>query len=206
MNENNLIAFEPAITYIHPEYIGLTKTTIIPLSFFEEEYTPRKSNRFAYIAAAAIAALFFISPAININEHSTTSNKYKAGFSLFKNTSGIPAKSISSEDLPTSTMLNDAAKNEISNTKIIMPQAQGLNQRTYYIVVASETSKNGTKALLNKIQKDFPDASALEARSGRHRIYAASFDDKKMAESYLLSFRQDYPKYKDAWLLSQRNK
>lgn len=202
LNENQLISFEPSRNYIHPDYIGLNKTGLFSLASLQEDYSSeKKKSRLIYVAAAAAVALFFVSPSVNIGEQPEGNRNQQADFSSLLTTTFVSKGSVSH----ISSEETEKFETKDASTRILMPQAQGTSLRTYYIVVASETSKKRTDILTNKIKKDFPDIALLES-SGRYRLYAASFDDKQMAEDYLESFRKEHPKYKNSWLLSQRNK
>lgn len=202
LNDNQAVSFEPNSAYIHPDYIGLSEVRLNPLAFMLEEDTPlRKRSRWSYIAAAAVVALFFISPSLHIGEQNVSVGQ-QADFSHLLMTTS-PANTVKDAEVPSETAAITSTL--VENVSVEMPQAQKTSLRTYYIVVASETSKRRTDILLNKIQKDFPNAVMLKS-SERYRLYAASFDDKDTAEDYLQTFRKEYPKYKNAWLLSQRNR
>ena len=75
----------------------------------------------------------------------------------------------------------------------------------YLIVIASFPNKGEAERMLSYFKKEFSSAAIIE-RSDRSRIYVRSFQDKGEAENFLEKFRQDNPKYKDAWLLSNKAK
>ena len=73
----------------------------------------------------------------------------------------------------------------------------------YLIIIASFPNRREAERMLSHFKKEFDSASIIE-RSDRTRIYIRSFQDKAEAEYFLDNFRQDNPKHKDAWLLSNR--
>lgn len=202
LNENNTIYFEPNENYVYPDFIGLERVHLMPLALFEEEQPEkmRKKKPLGYIAAAVAAALFFITPSVDVRENSSEYRSQKADISLsLKNAllgtdSNLDKISVLSSD---PVIASDEA--------VSLFQAQKTGLRTYYIIIGSETSKQRSKILHKRFLKDFSEVLILES-SERYRFSVASFDDKQIAEDYLLNFRKEYPKYKNAWLLSKRNK
>lgn len=84
------------------------------------------------------------------------------------------------------------------------PAEEATHTRSYYIIVAGTPSKSKAESLLSSIRTALlPQAEIIE-RNNMSRIYIARFSDKKAAEDYLEDFREQNPKYKDAWLLSVR--
>jgi len=77
------------------------------------------------------------------------------------------------------------------------------SSKEYLIIIASFPNRREADRMLPHFQKEFDSASVIE-RSDRTRIYIRSFQDKSEAEYFLNNFREDYPKHKDAWLLSNR--
>lgn len=81
---------------------------------------------------------------------------------------------------------------------------QPVNQRYYFIVVASLPTKDTARETLKRFQREgFKDA-AIISEEGKHRIYINYFEEKSDAETFLKRFREDNPKYAKSWLLGQR--
>jgi len=73
----------------------------------------------------------------------------------------------------------------------------------YLIIIASFPNRREAERMLSHFKKEFSSAAIIE-RSDRSRIYIRSFQDKEEAENFLEKFRQDNPKHRDAWLLSNK--
>lgn len=89
---------------------------------------------------------------------------------------------------------------EISVPKIIKPESV----RSYFIVVGSLRDLQSAQSQLKLVREDFSPADII-GNGERYRIYVEKFSDKEEAETYLENFRNMYPNYKNAWLLSQKN-
>ena len=76
--------------------------------------------------------------------------------------------------------------------------------RTYYIIVSSLTSKDKAESVIPKIREQLPYQTSIIEKDNLFRISIAQFSDKKEAEHFLLDFRQQHTKHKDAWLLSAK--
>jgi len=186
-------------------------------------------------AAAAVALLLFMGPSINVGNTTDTANRQQANFlnMLSKNKVYTTTSNEIETDVPATTNLlthvdgNDefpntpvnsiekvssinsnyesntrphTAENNYANSNVT-----SVSTRTYYIIVGGEESRQRADKLLSKIQsEDFPSANIVES-ADRYRIYESAFDNKSEAEQYLDNFRAKNPKYKTAWLFSQRN-
>jgi hypothetical protein len=143
--------------------------------------------------AAAVLALFLTPAPLNNNSGQYVSN---ASFFPISRIAGNEKEELVSEDLRL-TSVNE----EVSTIKQNDNQT---NTRRYYIIIASLPTKDqAEKALADFKQTGFPEV-ALLSKEGRHRIYIKSFEERTEAESYLAIFRQNNPKYSDAWLFSQK--
>ncbi len=97
------------------------------------------------------------------------------------------------------------AEPEIEATPVAQPETTPLS-RMYYIVVASlPTQKAAEDELIRIIEKRYVSAGIVGS-DGRYRIYVEKFEDKKQAETYLTEFRSVDPGYKEAWVLSYKEK
>lgn len=208
LNSENNIEFEPNKDYIHPTIFGLQPVRLQKLELEETNVIPliveRKINKLSYAVCAAIALiLFFVAPVMNNQDKHYVQ---QAGMvNVNSNTSSeiveLVNDAVTSEDVSEEIMVDTDAE-----AKDILPQVQVVNAplRTYYIIIGSETSPQRRDLLMTKFGKDFEQLSFVET-DGRYRIYAASFDDKTEAESFLINFRAENPKYETAWLYSKKN-
>ena len=73
----------------------------------------------------------------------------------------------------------------------------------YFIIIASFERKSTADKMLPHYKKEF-DSASVHVKNNRSRIYIQSFQDKKEAEHFLIEFRRDNPKHKDAWLLCNK--
>ena len=95
-------------------------------------------------------------------------------------------------------------KPAIVKSETLLTPAPAINKSDdYLIVIASFPSRSEANRMLSLYKKDFSKASIIE-KNDRSRIFIRSFEDKAEAEYFLNKFRIDNPKYKDAWLLSNK--
>lgn len=204
LNAENNLYFEPCEDYVHPSNFGLTTVRLEKLQpkvqIHQVEYIPyRKNSKMSYIAAAIALILLFIMPVFNQHE------KRIQQANILETTKISLSKQIESLVMfGQDTLTEVETKNILESDKVILPKAEKTSARTYYIIIGSETSQNRRDILMTKFGEDFSDLSYIEA-DGRFRIYAASFDDKAIAEDYLIKFRAENPKYETAWLYSKKN-
>jgi GrpB-like predicted nucleotidyltransferase (UPF0157 family) len=79
-----------------------------------------------------------------------------------------------------------------------------IDTHSYYIVIASLPTKDmAEKALVDFKRAGFPEVAVI-SKEGRHRIYIKCFEEKTDAETFLVAFRHNKPKYSDAWLFIQK--
>jgi len=72
----------------------------------------------------------------------------------------------------------------------------------YYIIIASFQDQSTAIKTLSLIQsKGFENAAILNTDEKYH-IYTNHFEDKSEAAKYLIEFKNDYPGYSNAWMLS----
>lgn len=205
LSDEKTIIFNPNTYYIHPSTWGFTKiglNTLTELQYSKEANTillSRKNSLSMYIAAAIALILFFLIPSVdtgfNHNEKAIQSQQADVLLSL--------KKVIIPEIETTANFPKEDVPEENKDSELIT--SADVSERTYYIVIGSETSASRANILLNKLKNDSIDARILQS-SGRYRIYTKTFSDKSIAESYLESFRSENFKYKTAWLLSLKNK
>lgn len=198
LDANNNIVFIEKKTVVNPIFYGLTPLNLNILNPYSENDNKRsKVSIYGYIGkagvAAAVISLLFTIPS---NKIGTTSNNTRSKPQQASFIESLASSFISKKD--TITIKTNAP------SPIIKEESNSL--RRYYIIIGGDENKNNVSVLLNKIQKnDFPTAQIIES-GDRYRIYAASFENKNEAETYLANFRKENPKYETAWLFSKRNK
>jgi nucleoid DNA-binding protein len=149
--------------------------------------------------AVAVLALFLSSTPLN-----NDSRQYRQNASFFPvyHPTGIN-KIVEEKSLPTDTLLLAGKPDIAVMEEFIEPFSTSV--RTYYIVIASFPKKELAEEKLSGFkQNGFPDV-AIISKENKHRIYIRRFEERKEAESYLVTFRRDYPQYFDAWLLIQKD-
>lgn len=220
MDKSGHILFSHNKTSVHPMFFGLTPVSIGLLANIDRsKYKGKKDISLKYIigtvAAAAAAILLFVMPSLNIKDAGNYESMQTADF-LSSITNSIPQPSTQQHNLVENAITGneeqtEGASNE-NNAAEAKAEVKAIDEpvapkptRTYYIVIGGDETKNVANRLLSRIKSsDFPSAAIVESPD-RYRIYAASFTNKKEAESYLLNFRKDNPKYETAWLYSKRN-
>lgn len=109
----------------------------------------------------------------------------------------------STKQVPATPIVQKIPEQQATSATPIAEQKKS-SDRTYYIIVAGTPSKAKATRILSDIRtKLSPQADIIE-KNELSRIYVAKFSNKREAEQYLDSFRQEHPQYKDAWLLSVR--
>jgi nucleoid DNA-binding protein len=156
-------------------------------------------------AAAALLALFLIPTPLN-NHSDSIPTQSASVFTFSSNNKAIETVSDETDLIETDTITNafPIAETRI-NHAIEKTAVLTTNEKShqYFIVIASLPNRESAeKTLLNFQSKGFKNIG-ITSSEGKHRIYINRFEDKKEAESFLIGFRKDNPKYSTAWLLGQ---
>ena len=72
----------------------------------------------------------------------------------------------------------------------------------YYIIIASFQDQSLAKKTLSVIQSKGFENAAILSTDEKYHIYTNHFEDKAEAERFLIQFKQEYPGYSNAWMLS----
>jgi len=81
-------------------------------------------------------------------------------------------------------------------------QAQDLNQ--YFVILGSfRSADNANRFMDGLVTKGFQPV-ILISESGLHRVSIDSFPDELVARTRVQRIRNNYPEYKDAWLLIRK--
>ena len=214
LTTNDDIAFERNQAMTYPSSYGLTNVELLPLqALVANDDQPKKRPFIKYImtgaAAAAITALIFISPiGDNIQQASFIKTLGTADYTSSSLTQGsrlinklnVTSHIKSSTD---SIQNSDVEEHKLKEGELNIGDQKP--ERTYYIVIGGDDSKDRAHKALETIkQEGFAQANIVEGHN-RYRIYVASFSDKKEAERFLDIFRIENQQHANAWLHSQRN-
>jgi nucleoid DNA-binding protein len=165
----------------------------------------RRVVRWISVAAASVAALF--ASTTPLNDYSSIDSQQAALFSFLPKPTKIiavvnEAKSLLAEDILCLSDINQQPQNVAENNKA---ENSDSAQRRYYIIIASLTSLHLAEQQMEEFKKNGFSTVDIISTTNKHRIYIDKFENKQEAEKFLEKFRIDYPKYTDAWLLSQQN-
>ena len=156
----------------------------------------RRVLRTAVASAAAIALFLLIPSTVN-----------QVGNRTF-NASMLPVNFVSqvyvevpTPEIPTTIDLNvpvaPVKATAVQNSKKVQLQ------KMYHLVIGSFPSEKEATQFIAKLEKaSYPNYGSI-TRKGRTRVYAAKFDKKNDAETFLSQLRQD-KKYQDAWLYAAK--
>ncbi|MDR1370750.1 MAG: SPOR domain-containing protein [Dysgonamonadaceae bacterium] len=193
---------------------GLTNFFMPSLSDLSREVIRAPFNNKGIIravtSAAAVAVLFlvFSTPLSDYQAQTQSAAVISLKREEAKTLEMLTEDSLSEEILSKNTVsVENFTQNKVeetvveSETAILNPQP---NSRSYFIVIGSLPSLQTAQDQLRQVKTKFNSADIV-GNGERFRIYVGKFSDKKEAESYLETFRDANPDYKNAWLLSQKN-
>lgn len=149
------------------------------------------------VATVAALALFLIisTPVKDVNQAAYTASFVPSEIILPK--AIINETAISNIEVPSQLA-------ESSSTSSGNLSSNAVSSKMYHIIIGSFPSEDQAKEFLAKHvdHTAYPQAGIV-TRDERSRIYAKRYDNRKDAESYLETIRQN-EKYKDAWLFISR--
>jgi hypothetical protein len=76
----------------------------------------------------------------------------------------------------------------------------------YYIIIASLPTEASAQLQIEQFQANDLSSLGIISAGNKHRIYAARFGSKAEATTFLTHFRDEHPRFRDAWLLVQHPK
>lgn len=161
----------------------------------------RKFISYLGSVAAAFIAMCIVPTPLNNGRLSTVKTQYASLISL-----ATQDKIAEDENTP-ETEMQLPADSSVSEEDIPILRPKTINvvrvdHLNYYIIIASlQTPFSARKALAELQSEGFENATIL-CTDERYHIYMNHFEDKKAAEKFLIQFRNDYPKYANAWMLS----
>ncbi len=156
----------------------------------------RRFLRTAVASAAAIALFLLIPSTVNQVGNST----FKASMLPLNFVSQIYVE-VPTPKAPTTIELNvPLAPRKVAavhKSEKVQPQ------KMYHLVIGSFPSEKEATQFIAKLEKaSYPNYGSI-TRKGRTRVFAAKFDQKSDAETFLTQLRQD-KKYQDAWLYAAK--
>ena len=83
------------------------------------------------------------------------------------------------------------------------PSKTPVRQKTYYIIIGSFHTKKQAEMFMSETNLTSCKETGLVARDEKVRVYAARFDTREEAETYLSRLRSDHA-FKNAWLFVDR--
>ena len=105
------------------------------------------------------------------------------------------------------TEIQIQAGSSVSQDNILILRSKAANSvkitrlHYYVIITSSQTQLSAEESLASLRTKGFENAAILHTDE-KYRVFTNHFEDKKEAESFLTQFKNDYPEYANAWLLS----
>ncbi len=215
------IIFTPSDQYVFPQHYGLAPVGLSTLSTINRNITKEVKvvslkKKFAIAASSAAVLLLLILPSTSITDSAT--DHQQAGFLTSLTTSEAQAPNHKPSAPTLAPIVDIEVPQQAEVSQVVQPQAElevpaiqtapvatNRSARTYYLIVGGEpTASQAERALQDFRAEGFSNAQLVTSPE-RYRIYVASFDNKKDAESYLDQFRRDNPKYQSAWIHSKRN-
>ena len=201
-------------------YIPLLSEIVVPLEKEESEKSKDKhvimiplSKRLLTVASIAVIALIFMLLSTPI-DNKDIPTQYAGIFSSY-----TPEHQMIMVELPEIEITEEVVVEDTIGG-LVVPEKESLQEQTvvekeekpvlavddsngYLIIIASFPNRSKADGMLLLYKKEFSSASIIE-KNNRSRIYIRSFQDKDEAEYFLNKFRIENPKYKDAWLFSNK--
>ena len=76
---------------------------------------------------------------------------------------------------------------------------------TYFVIMGSFRSTENAERFKDILAEQGFEPFVLISESGLHRVSIDSFTDETVARNRVQRIRNNYPEYKDAWLLIRKN-
>jgi len=157
---------------------------------------------YAISAAVALLVICFIPTRLNNGYTNYASTKYASFFQL-------PSQDNDNEEVNTT---NTTIQTPVENIKSVEKTTQDTivttdkkNVPFFYIIVGSSPNQNAAKNAVTALHSKGFENSDIIHTDNKYRIYIDRFEDKEEAEKFLVQLRTDYPIYKTAWLLRNRD-
>jgi len=194
LNENNQLVFERNNEVVlAPQYYGLKEIQCLPKNNVKTKTFP------AFIwNTAAIVMLFLLFLPVNIFDQRQVEQASVISFNRNKPLVQPAVQEEIAEEISTELT-------EISDTEILIESEIFSIEpaTTYHIIIASLPSERLAHQYLQEIKGyNFNNTTIVNA-DNRYRISVKEFIDKLEAESYLDSFKTEFPSFASAWVCAK---
>ena len=88
--------------------------------------------------------------------------------------------------------------------KATQPMAKASNSKKYYAIVGSFPTRAQADKFVSTADKSLCPTMDILQQNEKYRVFAACFDTREKAESYIEKLRGSGSSYKDAWLFITR--
>lgn len=212
--DSNII-FTPSNQYVFPQHYGLSPVSLSTLSTINKDIHKEVKvvsirKRLVLAASSVAVVLLLILPSTHITDSATENNQQASFLKSLVAPDKVVVSQSSNESLPIISPIEEinipkVAESKPDTVESTLPVASNKSSRSYYLIVAGESTKDRALKTLEKFKAEGFNNPQILSSAERHRIYVASFDSKAKAELYLMQFRKDNPKYESAWIHSKRN-
>lgn len=203
--------------FIRPKSYSLTNVRPKPASLSITQVDEKAdinsmsvAQLFKYVSTAVAIGLLFFFIAVSYSNYNDK-NQYAEIISkplIFYNKSNNVAQS---QQL---TKQTDVIKEEPLTDKdisLIKPTVNSINSEksvvnnydNYFIIIGVYTVPEIAEKSLDELKKIGFNSASMIKKTNRMDVYVDSFDDKKEAQTFLKRFREENPRYHDAWLLER---
>lgn len=204
--------------FIRPEFYGLTTVSMQPTIQLQahnksskkaatpSSNTARRIGIVAASAAAIAALILLIVPIKNNSGASQPSNvTAESGFISTKTQKPAAAKPITTASNPEQTVQDaDLATTAPSNETSVENSIESNSNKRYEIVLGVYEVNEAADKMVESLKKDGITTINRFTYRNRINVSAGSFDDKTEAFEQLQKIKQNYPQYKNAWLLEKK--
>ena len=196
INENNQLVFErnEAIA-LAPQYFGLEEIQYFPINNV-------KTKTFSAFIwnSAAVVILFLLFLPVNIFDNRTVGQASVISFNWNEPSVQSVVQEEVTEEKIVDVMLIENPDTEFTTESEIFFIESGV---IYHIIIASLPSERLAYQYLREIKKYNFNNTTIVNTENRYRISVKDFFDKQEAESYLNSFKTEYPSFASAWICAK---
>ncbi|MDD2247710.1 MAG: hypothetical protein PHI70_08785 [Proteiniphilum sp.] len=217
LNDDKRFIYTPA-SFIRPVFFGLGKASLKPLIQIQATMPSSKAGdrqrRFGVtgIGAAAVVAvliLMFILPVSDtaidrqsaqmLSETGLFHNKPAQPVDHSATAANVNEKAPGTEQMPIATGSDVITASDANLTAAEV----AVNLPAYYIIVGVYQRNDAAEQIMAQLKNEGFSSPGRLDRPGRTDVYAASFDNRADAETYLRKVHKQYPSHSDAWILKR---
>lgn len=228
--ENNQLIFMPNanLSIFHPDTFGLSTVNLKRLSDIEKERTTAKRKSLlkrvlvgTSAVAAAVLVFFLASTPVSENENAQKSSFLSDWISSLSTLPRAESKMLNVDEATVSPEIDveeNIQDNAVTQPDVLISETvSGVEpdvqepiitepaKDVYYIIIAGAAGQSEADRLIKNFESQGLDnLGSLPSSGKRVRIYAASFGSRQDAEQYLIKFKSDNPKFRDAWVHHQK--